>query len=179
MLDKNPRQVLNEILINLRNEFGSKNPNIVICSKPFIKIEFLKNLIESCEHSVIFLDFDLLYSGYVEANMIKKNWNVKILRSDMLVFENHIKEVIELISKKQTLVILDSFNVINNSFESEDSFRFINSSIMLLASIAKNTKSQILVTAIGIKNENEKWILSPGGKHLIEAKNSRIYYVNF
>ena len=26
-----------------------------------------------------------------------------------------------------------------------------------------------------MKNENEKWILSPGGKQLIETKNSRMY----
>ena len=174
-MDKNPEKILNDVFIKLETEFSYSCPNFILCSKPFIKLEFLKNLIESCSHQVIFLDFDLLYSGYVMANMINKNENVKILRSNKKCFENHVKEIIELISRKKILVILDSFNVIYNLFDDEDSFRFINASIMLLSSIAKNTKSSILVTVSGIKNEREKWILSPGGKQLIETKNSRMY----
>ena len=177
MLDKNPEKVLNDSFIKLQVEFTNYGPNIILCSKPFIKIEFIKNLIEFCDHQVILLDFDLLYSGYVKANMIKKNENVKILPSNKIDFENHIKEIIELISRKKVLVILDSFNVIYNMFDNEDSFRFINASIMLLSSIAKNTNSNILVTALGSKNENGKWVLSPGGKQLIETKNSRIYHL--
>jgi len=165
------------MFIKLHGEFTSYGPNIILCSKPFIKLEFIKNLIEFCDHQVILLDFDLLYSGYVGANLIKKNQNVKIFRSNIIDFENHIKEIIELISRKKVFVIMDSFNVIYNMYDNEDSFRFINASIMLLSSVAKNSKSKILVTALGSKNENEKWILSPGGRQLIETKNSRWYYL--
>jgi len=175
LLDKNPKKILNDVFIKLETEFSDSSPNFILCSKPFIKLEFLKSLIESCNHQVVLLDFDLLYSGYVMADMIDKNNNVKIFRSNKKDFENHIKEIIELISRKKVLVILDSFNSIFNLFDNEDSFRFITASIMLLSSVAKNTKSTILVTVSGMKNENEKWILSPGGKQLIETKNSRMY----
>ena len=176
-MDKNPNGVLKDVFVKLQHEFSNNNPNFVLSSKPFIKLEFLKNLIDYCDYPVIFLDFDLLYSGYVSSGMIKKRINVKILRVNIKDFEDHIKKLIEIISKDQVLVILDSLNVLYNMFEDIDSFRFINANIMLLSSVAKNTKSQIVVTAIGIKNESEKWILSPGGKQLIDSKKSGVYHL--
>jgi len=178
VLDKNPKHSFDEIYVKIQNEFSDKNPSIILCSNPFIKTEFLNNLINSFNVPVIFVDFDLLYSGYVISGMIKKNENVKILRSNKIDFEKHLKEVIEKISKEQALVIFDSFNVLYNMFEDLDSFRFINASIMLLSAIAKNTRSQIVVSATAIKNENGEWVLSPGGKHLIDSKKSGIYFLN-
>jgi len=178
MLDKNPNQVLNEVFVKLEMEFSDKSPIIVLSSKPFVKSEFLKNLIDSLNVPIIFFDFDLLYSGYINSGMIKKNTNVKILRSNEKDFQKHLKEVIEKISKERVLVILDSLNVLYNMFENLDSFRFINATIMLLATIAKTTKSQIIVTSIVTKNENKEWILSPGGKHLIDSTKSGMYYLD-
>ena len=178
MLDKNPNHVLNEIFVKLKMEFSDKNPIIVLSSKPYVKSEFLKRLIDSFNVPVIFFDFDLLYSGYINSGMIKKNANVKILRSDEKDFQKNLKEVIEKISKEQVLVILDSLNVLYNMFENLDSFRFINATIMLLASIAKTTKSYILVTSMVTKNEKKEWILSPGGKHLINSTKSGMYYLD-
>ncbi len=176
MLDKNPNQVLNEVFVKL--ELSDKNPIIILNSKPFVKSKFLINLIDSLNVPVIFFDFDLLYSGYVNSGMIKKNENVKILRPNEKDFQGYLKEVVEKISKERVLVILDSLNVLYNMFENLDLFRFTNATIMLLASIAKTTKSHIIVTSMVTKNEKNEWILSPGGKHLIESKNSGMYYLD-
>jgi len=178
VLDKNPNQVLNEVFVKLKIEFSDKNPIIILSSKPFVKSEFLINLIDSLNVPVIFFDFDLLYSGYINSGMIKKNEKVKILRPNEKDFQRHLKEVVEKISKERVLVILDSLNVLYNMFENLDSFRFTNATIMLLASIAKTTKSHIIVTAMVTKNEKKEWILSPGGKHLIESKKSGMYYLD-
>ena len=178
MLDKNPNQVLNEAFVKLKIEFSDKNPIIILSSKPFVKSEFLINLINSLNVPVIFFDFDLLYSGYINSGMIKKNEKVKILRPNEKDFQRHLKEVVEKISKERVLVILDSLNVLYNMFENLDSFRFTNATIMLLASIAKTTKSHIIVTSMVTKNEKKEWILSPGGKHLIESKKSGMYYLD-
>jgi len=176
VLDKNPNQVLNEVFVKL--ELSDKNPIIILNSKPFVKSKFLINLIDSLNVPVIFFDFDLLYSGYVNSGMIKKNENVKILRPNEKDFQGYLKEVVEKISKERVLVILDSLNVLYNMFENLDLFRFTNATIMLLASIAKTTKSHIIVTSMVTKNEKNEWILSPGGKHLIESKNSGMYYLD-
>lgn len=178
MLDKNPNQVLNEAFVKLKIEFSDKNPIIILSSKPFVKSKFLINLINSLNVPTIFFDFDLLYSGYINSGMIKKNEKVKILRPNEKDFQRHLKEVVEKISKERVLVILDSLNVLYNMFENLDSFRFTNATIMLLASIAKTTKSHIIVTSMVTKNEKKEWILSPGGKHLIESKKSGMYYID-
>ena len=175
VLDKNPNWILDNDLVQLKNEFSDKNPNIILCSKPFVKSEFLNRLIDSTTFPVIFLDFDLLYSGYVISGMIKKNENVKIIRSSRINLEKDLKEIIERISKEKVLVILDSFNGVYNMFDELESARFINATIMLLSSVARHTKSLIVATAMVIKNDSGEWILSPSGRHLIDSKKSGMY----
>ena len=82
MLDKNPKQILDNDLAQMKNKFTDKNPNIILCSNTFLKTEFLNKLITSNAFPVIFLDFDLLYSGYIFSGMIKK---MKMLRFFILV----------------------------------------------------------------------------------------------
>ncbi len=177
MLDKNPEQILDNNLTQIKNEFSEKSPNIILCSKPFLKSEFLIRLINSHTIPIIFLDFDLLYSGYTISGMIKKNEGVKIFRPSRITWEKDLKEIIEKVSKEKVLVVLDSLNGIYNMFDELESARFINAAIMLLSSVARTTKSLILVTAMVIKNENEEWILSPGGRHLMDSKKSGMYYL--
>ena len=177
VLDKNPKQILDNDFAQIKNEFSEKSPNIILCSKPFLKSEFLNRLIDSHANPVIFLDFDLLYSGYVISGLIKKNENVKIFRSSRLNWEKDLKEIIKKISREKVLVILDSLNVVYNMFDEIESARFINAAIMLLSTIARYTKSQIVVTAMAIKNDDGEWILSPSGRHLIDSKKSGVYYL--
>ena len=177
MLDKNPKQILNIDLAQMKNKFSDKSPNIILCPNPFLKTEFLNKLIDSDTFPVIFLDFDLLYSGYIFSGMIKKNENVKIIRSSKINWENDLKEVIKKISEEKVLVILDSLNGVYNMFDEIESTRFINAIIMLLSSVAKYTKSIIVATAMAIKNDDGEWILSPGGRHLMDSKKLGMYYL--
>ena len=177
MLDKNPELILDNDFTQINNEFLEKCPGIILCSKPFLKSEFLKRLIDSQGIPIIFLDFDLLYSGYFISGMIKKNKDVKIFHPSRITWEKDLKEIIEKVSSEKVLVVLDSLNGIYNMFDELESARFINAAIMLLSSVARTTKSLILVTAMVIKNENEEWILSPGGRHLMDSKKSGMYYL--
>ena len=177
MLDKNPKQFLDIDLAQMKNKFSDKSPNIILCTNPFLKTEFLKKLIDSDTFPVIFLDFDLLYSGYVSSGMIKKNENVKIIRSSRINWEKDLKEVIKKISEKKVLVILDSLNGVYNMFDEIESTRFVNAVIMLLSSVARYTKSIVVATAMAIKNDDGKWILSPGGRHLMDSKKLGMYYL--
>ncbi len=175
VLDKNPKQILDNDFTQMKNEFSEKSPNIILCSKPFLKSEFLNRLIDSSNIPVIFLDFDLLYSGYIISGIIKKKENVKIFRSSRISWEKDLKEIIKKISREKVLVILDSFNGVYNMFDELESARFINAAIMLLSTIARRTESLIVVTAMAIKNDDGEWILSPSGRHLIDSKKSGMY----
>ena len=176
-MDKNPEQVLDNNLEKILKEFSNKNPNMVLCSEPFMKSQFLNNLIEVVKFPVIFLDFDLLYSGYVISEMISKNDRVEIHQPIRENFEKIFSNVAKKISEERHLVIIDSFNGLNNLFTEIESGIFINAVIMLLSSISKQKGSIIVVSAMARKKENEGWVLSPGGRHIIESRNAGIYHV--
>ena len=178
MLDKNPKPILDNNLVEILNEFSSTNPNMILCSQPFMKSQFLNELINSVDFHIIFLDFDLLYTGYVVSEIIPKNTRVKIYQPRKDNLEEIFSEVAKKISEEKCLVILDSFNGLYSLFTEIESGIFVNAIIMLLASIARQGNSIIVVSVMARKMENEDWILSPGGRHVIKSANSGIYYVN-
>lgn len=175
MLDKNPNQILDKDIFKIKNEFSEKNPNFILSSSPFLKTEFLNKLIKSTNSQIIFLDFDLLYSGYVNSGIIKKNENLEICVSTVNSFNEDIKHIITKIENKKSLVILDTLNGLYNMFDELEYVRFINAVIMLLSSVAKFSNSLIVVTVMTRKNENNEYILSPTGRHLTRWKKAGYY----
>jgi len=177
VLDKNPELAIDDDLTKIQIEFEQKNPNIILCSKPFHKIEFLNRLINSVKDPIIIVDMDLLYTGYVQSGMIKKKENVTIFCPDKIDWKEKISKIISNISKERFLVIIDSFNGVYNLFDELESARFINSCIMLLSSIGNQTKSSVIVTGMARKKDDDEWVLSPGGKHIIKSEKTGVYFL--
>ena len=176
-MDKSHEWVLDNNLIHIQNEFKKNIPSILLCSEPFHKTEFLNRLINSIENSIIFVDMDLLYTGYVESGMIQRKENVLILNPDKHNWRKELSDIIIKTSKEKVLVIIDSFNGIYNIFDDLESIRFINSCIMLLGSLGKNSDSTIIVTGMARKKENDEWVISPGGKQIIKSEKTGIFYL--
>lgn len=177
MLDKSPEWVLDNNLTYIQNEFRKNIPSIVLCSEPFYKIEFLNTLINSVENLIIFVDMDLLYTGYIESGMIQKKENLVVFHPNKGNWKEKLSEIITQTSKEEILVIIDSFNGVFNMFDDLESARFINSCIMLLASLGRNTNSSIIVTAMVRKKENGDWVISPGGKQIIKSEKTGMYFL--
>lgn len=177
VLDKSPDQILDGDLIQFQKEFKEKLPNIVLCSEPFHKAEFLNKLIDSVKTPVIFVDMDLLYSGYVKSGIIQKKENLTIVNPTKENWEEKFTEIITKASKEKFLVIIDSFNGVYNMFEDLESSIFINSCIMLLASLGKDADTSIIITAMARKKENEGWILTPGGKQIIKSAKTGVFHL--
>ena len=177
VLDKNPEQIIDSDLTQIQIKFEQNNPNIVLCSKPFHKIEFLNELINSTEDPIIFVDMDLLYTGYVESKMIQKKENLTIFCPDKTDWEGKFSEIISKVSKDRFLVIIDSFNGVYNMFDDLESAIFINSCVMLLSSIGNHVKSSVVITGIARKKENDGWVLSPGGRHIIKSEKTGVYFL--
>jgi len=175
ILDKSPEKVLDNDLIHIQNKFEQNIPSIVLCSEPFHKMEFLNRLINSVENPIIFIDMDLLYTGYIESGMIQKKNNVTIFHPDKISWKEKLLEIITKVSKEKFLVIIDSFNGVYNLFDDLESARFINSCIMLLSSVGKQTSSSVVIIAMARKKENNEWILSPGGKQLIKSEKTEVF----
>lgn len=177
MLDKNPEQITDNDLTQIQIKFEQNNPNIVLYSKPFHKVEFLDRLINSTEDPTIFIDMDLLYTGYVESGMIQKKENVVIFCPNKTNWKEEISEIISSISKERFLVIIDSFNGLYNLFDELESAIFINSCLMLLSSVGNQTKSSVVITGMARRKENNGWVLSPGGKHIIRSEKTGVYFL--
>jgi len=177
VLDKNAEQIIDNDLTQIQIKFEQNNPNIVLCSKPFHKVEFLDRLINSTEDPIIFIDMDLLYTGYVQSGMIQKKENVVIFCPNKTNWKEKISEIISNISKKRFLVIIDSFNGLYNLFDELESAIFINSCLMLLSSIGNQTKSSVVITGMARRKENDSWVLSPGGKHIIKSEKTGVYFL--
>ena len=160
-----------------QNEFKKNVPSLVLCSNSFHKIEFLNKLIISVKNPIIFVDMDLLYSGYVESKMIQKKENLIIFQPNKLNWKQKLSEIISKISNKEFLIIIDSFNGIYNLFDDLESARFVNSCIMLLSSLGKQSNSTIVITGMARKKENSEWILSPGGKNIMKLARSSVYFL--
>ena len=177
VLDKNPEQILDNNLEHIQNEFGQNIPSIVLCSEPFHKAEFLNRLINSVENPIIYVDMDLLYTGYVESGMIQKKNNVIIFHPNKTSWKEKLSEIISKVSKEKFLVVIDSFNGVYNLFDDLESARFINSCIMLLSSIGRQTNSSVVITAMGRKREDDGWIISPGGKQIIKSGKTGVFFL--
>ena len=177
MLDKNPEKIVTENLNLIEKEFEKNVPSLVVCSEPFNKAEFLIQLIKSTDFPIIFVDLDFLYSGYVKSGMIEKKDNMTILQPNKDNWNEKLTEIISKASKEKFLIIIDSLNGIYNKFDNLDSVRFVNSSLMLLSSLVKQTESLVIITAMVRKKENEEWVLSPGGKQILRSAHSNMFYI--
>ena len=167
MLSKNPEQVNSKI----ENILEQNLINIIYYENSFAKAKFLTKTIEKWDIPTFYLDFDLLYSGYVKANMVPTLKNVKLLWPNSENLRENLESVIEKISMTKSVVVIDSLNGFFNILEDDDAGMLINSFIMMLASSAKNTKSIILVGSLSKLNEENEFVLHSSGRHVIDNKH--------
>jgi hypothetical protein len=177
VLDKSPEIILDDNLEYIQSEFKKNIPNLILSSNSFHKIEFLNKIISSTKNPIIFVDMDLLYSGYIESKIIQHKENLTIFQPNNLNWKEKLAEISNKISKKEFLIIIDSFNGIYNIFDDLESARFVNSCIMLLSSLGKQSNSTIIITAMARKKENSEWILSPGGKKIMKLVKMGIFFI--
>ena len=159
----------------------AKKPiNLIAYSDPYAKTVLMKELIGESNDKIIYLDFDLLFSGYIHSNIISKSENLSLFQVEKRTWENTLQQTLLEISLNKCIVIIDSINIFYNTFtERSDVGRFINSSIMLLANSAKISNSIILISAFipsreKISEEMPKYIIETESlsKFFLEMKNS-------
>lgn len=170
MLDKNPDQHsligLNEI-----KKYLEKNTlNSILCDEPFVKAVFLAKLIEQIDVPILYLDFDLLYNGYVNAEMLPRKVNVSLFSPSKNDWDQVLKKILMMILKEKSFVIIDSLNGLYNLFDYKDVGRLVNAYVMLLIFVAKESDSSVLVVNMARKKDEEEWVLSPSGRHVVDAK---------
>ena len=172
VLDKNPEIYSDDSLSELMDTLELNSLNSIMFSNPFFKTIFLNKIIQASNIPIYYLDFDLLYSGYITSNIISKNKRVILFQPTKNDLLEIFKKILYLVSKEKSFVILDSvngfFNLIN---ENKDAGRMVNSYIMLLSTISKMTNSLVLFASLVREKQDEGYVLSITGRHVIDSKN--------
>ncbi|MFP6577998.1 MAG: hypothetical protein VB736_04380 [Candidatus Nitrosopelagicus sp.] len=168
-MSKNPGQVNSKI----ENILEQNLLNIIYYENSFAKAKFLTKTIEKWDIPTFYLDFDLLYSGYVKANVVPTLKNVTLLWPNSENLRENLESIIEKISMTKSVVVIDSLNGFFNILKDDDAGMLINSFIMMLASSAKNTKSIILVGSLSKLNEENEFVLYSSGRHVIDNKHMK------
>ncbi|MBI3641456.1 MAG: hypothetical protein HY222_03585 [Thaumarchaeota archaeon] len=161
-----------EIILNLQNILTQNKINSVLYSDPFLKAGFVVKLVEDLKLDVLYLDLDLLYSGYLTSGMIKTPQNLTLFQPTFEVLNKTLAKILVDLSTKKSVVIIDSLNELFNILNKKKEIgKIVASYVMLLASMAYSTDSYVVITSMVRFKKEEGWILSPTGKRLIEAKN--------
>jgi hypothetical protein len=161
-----------EIILNLQNILTQNKINSVLYSDPFLKAGFVAKLVEDLKLDVLYLDLDLLYSGYLASWMIKTPQNLTLFRPTFETLNKTLAKILVDLSTKKSVVIIDSLNGLFNILHKKKEIgKIVASYVMLLASLAYSTDSYIVITSMVRFKKEEGWVLSPTGKRLIEAKN--------
>jgi len=154
---------------------AKKTINLIAYSDPYAKTVLMKELIGESNDKIIYLDFDLLFSGYIHSNIISKSENLSLFQVEKRAWENILQQTLLEISLNKCIVIIDSINVFYNIFtERSDVGRFINSSIMFLANSAKISNSIILISVFVPSREK---INEEMPKYIIETKSLSKFFL--
>jgi len=156
----------------IQNILGQNTTNMIFYEDSFTKTAFFTKEIPNWEIPIFYFDFDLQYTGFVRAGITPPLKNLTLLYPENGSLREVLKSVIEKISKKRSLVIIDSFNGFFNILEGEkDLARLINSFLMLLVSSGKYTKSTVIVGILSKLNDENKWILYNTGRRVMDNEH--------
>jgi len=166
--------VKNHGSINLENFLVQEKFNSILYYDPFVKVTFLTKLLQDIKIPVLYLDLDLLYSGYVAAEILTPQRNVTLYNPTQETWNETLTKVLTKLSTTKSLVILDSLNGLYNiQNEQKDVGRLVVSYTMLLVSIAKKTGSYVIIPCMARYKKEEDWTLSPPGKRMIELQKAQ------
>ena len=82
----------------------------IICQEPFLKSSFIFRMLRTSKVPVLYLDFDLMYSGCIKGGFVTEPDNVLVHRMNYSNYVDVIKTVTSEITKRKHLVILDTLN---------------------------------------------------------------------
>ena len=153
----------------IQNMLEQNTANMIFYEDSFVKTAFLTKEIPNWEIPIFYFDFDLQYSGFMRSETIPQIKNLTLLSPENGNLHENLKSVIGQISKKRSLIIIDSLNGFFNVLEgNKDVGRLVNSFLMLLITSARNTKSTVIVGILSKLNEENKQVLYNTGRSVID-----------
>jgi len=170
MLFKNHNNDSDNGTLNLESILSQTKINSILYSDPFLKAGFIAKLVQDTKIDILYLDLDLLYSGYVVSGMLTTPSNLSLFQPTMELWNKILTNTLVKLSIKKSIIIVDSLNGLYNLLnEKKEIGKLVNSYIMLITSMARKTNSYVVVASMARFKKEEGWVLSPTGKRLIET----------
>jgi len=170
MLFKNHNNDSDNGTLNLESILSQTKINSILYSDPFLKAGFIAKLVQDTKIDILYLDLDLLYSGYVVSGMLTTPSNLSLFQPTMELWNKILTNTLVKLSIKKSIIIVDSLNGLYNLLnEKKEIGKLVNSYIMLITSMARKTDSYVVVASMARFKKEEGWVLSPTGKRLIET----------
>jgi len=174
VLFKNHNNEVGGSNLKLEKILSEKQINSILYSDPFLKAGFISKLVDEIKINVLYLDLDLLYSGYVVSGILPSKEKLALFQPTTDTLGDMLKEILTKVSISQSLIVVDSLNGLFNMLNrKKDVGKTVASIIMLLTSMAQITNSYVLIASMVRYKKEEGWILSPTGKRLIETEKSK------
>lgn len=165
MLDKNPVDTDKIRKLILSSPLGS-----ISFENAITKTYFFHKIAAIAEIPIIYFDFDLLYSGYLAANILPQHENTIVHQPKEDTWKKLLAETLDQISQKRYLVIIDSLNGFFTVLaDQKNGGKLINNALIMLASIGQKADSTILVGSISKYKKDEGWVLSAIGRHIVKV----------
>ena len=149
---------------------NEKTTSLVFYHNPYTKIKFVNKITDSYKIPIFYVDFDLLFSGYYESQLISEKPNLEIIRPTEHNLLQIISELIKKTALQKSIIIFDSLNGLYTIKEKSHSGRFIESLLMFLSYNLKFSYSNFFILSLAEKKEGE-WVLSPTKRHILENEN--------
>ena len=155
--------------VTIQNMLEQNTANMIFYEDSFVKTAFLTREIPNWGVPIFYFDFDLQYTAFVRSEITPEIKNLTFLSPENGSLREDLKSIIEKVSKKRSLIVIDSLNGFFNALEgNKDVGRLVNSFLMLLVSSAAHTKSTIIVGVLSKLNEENKWVLYNTGRSVID-----------
>ena len=155
---------------NLENILSQTKINSILYLDPFLKAGFIAKLVQDTKTDVLYLDLDLLYSGYVTSGILPIPQNLSLFQPTSGLWNKTLTNLFVKLSTKKSIVIIDSLNGLYNLLnERKEIGKLVNSYIMLITSMARKTNSYVVIASMVRFKKEEGWVLLPTGKRLIET----------
>ena len=150
--------------------------NLLFYKNAFSKIKLIQEIISKQNLPVLYIDLDLLFSGYVKSELLTIP-NVTLFSTLNSKIDEILPKIFTKISTEPHLVIFDSINGLYNTLSNDaDSGRAVNAILMLLARNVIFSNSILIISALATKKEND-WIL-PNGRQILENENMKKFVIS-
>ncbi len=163
--------------------------NSILCHNAFVKECIIQKIIDASPAATLLLDFDRLYTGYLNSGIITTRDSLKVCSPSKEDWKDVLVRAAMHASVRRAVLIIDSVNGLFSMFDEidpeehedirrrKDAGRHVNACMMMLSRCVMNAGGRIFLCSVAKIMEDEGWILQPTGRHVPDFESVSKFFV--